>query len=104
MKTNYENSRYECWNETEFKTTRSFENVFFEEKSALINQLNMFKTGEQWYYNMGIPYSLGIALHGPPGTGKTSIIKCIAKMMDRHVIALSLKLIRTKRQLNDFFF
>lgn len=104
MKTNYEDSKYECWNETEFKTTRCFENVFFEEKPALINQLNMFKTGEQWYYDMGIPYSLGIALHGPPGTGKTSVIKCIAKMMDRHVVALSLKLIRTKRQLNDFFF
>jgi len=104
IKTNQDESRYECWNETEFKTTRCFENVFFEEKPALINQLNMFKTSEKWYYDMGIPYSLGIALHGPPGTGKTSVIKCIAKMMDRHVVALSLKLIRTKRQLNNFFF
>jgi DNA replication protein DnaC len=104
MKTNYDDSKYECWDETEFKTTRCFENVFFEEKPALINQLNMFKTSEQWYYDMGIPYSLGIALHGPPGTGKTSVIKCIAKMMDRHVVVLSLKLIRTKRQLNNFFF
>jgi len=53
---------------------------------------------------MGIPYSLGIGLHGPPGTGKTSFFKCLANMTGRHIVILSLKLIKTKRQLDDFFF
>jgi chaperone BCS1 len=53
---------------------------------------------------MGIPYSLGIGLYGPPGTGKTSFFKCLANMTKRHIVILSFKLIKTKRQLDDFFF
>jgi SpoVK/Ycf46/Vps4 family AAA+-type ATPase len=57
-----------------------------------------------WYYEKGIPYSLGIGLYGPPGTGKTSFIKALANYTDRHIIMFSLKLIKTKRQLDNFFF
>ena len=57
-----------------------------------------------WYYKKGIPYTLGFGLHGPPGTGKTSFIKSIAQYTNRHIIILSLKLIKTRRQLQDFFY
>ena len=56
------------------------------------------------YYDKGIPYSLGIGLHGPPGTGKTSFIKALANYTNRHVIIISLKMIKTKNQLEQFFF
>jgi chaperone BCS1 len=58
----------------------------------------------EWYYEKGIPYSLGIGLHGPPGTGKTSFIKALANHTGRHIIVMSLKTIKTKRQLEQFFF
>jgi AAA+ superfamily predicted ATPase len=41
---------------------------------------------------------------GPPGTGKTSLIKAIANYLDCHIIILSLKMVKTKRQLDNFFF
>jgi len=103
-KTKYEDCIQECWDEYEFDTTRKFSNIFFKEKEEVVEKINFFLENKQWYYDMGIPYSLGIGLHGPPGTGKTSFIKCLAEMTGRHIINISLKLIKTRTQLMQFFF
>ena len=79
--------------------------MFFDEKKNILKKINFFINNKQWYIDKGIPYSLGIGLHGPPGTGKTSFIKSLANMFpERHLIVLSFKLIKTKEQLDDFFF
>lgn len=103
-KTKYEEQRYECWSECIFESSKTFDNLFFTGKEDIIYKLNFFINNKEWYYKMGIPYTIGIGLHGPPGTGKTSLIKCVANMLNRHVINLSLKIIKTKRQLDEFFF
>lgn len=105
VKTKYDDSKYECWDETPFSSTRTFGNLFFEGKKELLDQINFFVNNKAWYYEMGNPHSLGIGLSGPPGTGKTSIMKAIANMFpDRQVVEISFKLIKTKRQLQSFFF
>jgi chaperone BCS1 len=53
---------------------------------------------------MGIPYTLGVGIHGPPGTGKTSFFKALANYTGRHIVNLSFKLINKKKQLQDFYF
>lgn len=103
-KTIFENCKLECWGENLFNSVKTFKNTFFDGKEDLLENLNFFLKNKDWYYEKGRPYTLGIALYGPPGTGKTSIIKAIANETKRHIIVLSLKIIKTRTQLINFFF
>jgi chaperone BCS1 len=42
-------------------------------KEDLVRDIQRFKDRKAWYVNLGIPYHRGYLLHGPPGTGKTSL-------------------------------
>tara|TARA_Y100000389_G_scaffold77821_1_gene74591 strand:- start:1243 stop:2877 length:1635 start_codon:yes stop_codon:yes gene_type:complete len=101
----YDNDRIiNKWEECEFKSSRTFENLFFENKCDLINKLDFFKNNRDWYMHEGHPYTLGIGLYGPPGTGKTSIIKCIANRLKRNLIIIPLNKIKTQREFSECYF
>ena len=79
--TNDDGPRLSDWNECLFTSSRSFDNLFFDDKSNLIKKIKFFENNKEWYDKEGHPYTLGLGLYGPPGTGKTSVIKCIANLM-----------------------
>jgi hypothetical protein len=87
-----------------FYTTRTFDNVFFEQRQQVKNHVNFFLTRRDWYEAKGIPYTLGFLFHGSPGTGKTSSVKAIANTARRHIINVQLSEIKTKAQLRHLFF
>jgi SpoVK/Ycf46/Vps4 family AAA+-type ATPase len=102
--TEEDESRLNCWREDIFESARTFNNIFFDGKKELLTKIDYFLQNRNWYYEKGIPYSMGIGLHGPPGTGKTSFIKALANYTNRHIIVMSFKTIKTKGQLEQFFF
>jgi len=92
------------WRETPHETMKSFDNIFFDGKQDALNKIKFFVENKDWYRRNGVPYTLGIALYGEPGTGKTSFAKALAMLLNRHIVSMSLARIKTKKQLNDFYF
>ena len=97
-------STHLVYTKTKFMTTRTFENVFFEQRKQVKDRVQFFLEHRDWYEKKGIPYTLGFMFHGPPGTGKTSSIKAIANAGRRHIINIQLSEIKTKQQLQHLFF
>ena len=93
----------EKWLEVPFQSKRTFDNLFFEKKAELIRKLDFFRDNRDWYDAEGHPYHLGIGLHGPPGTGKTSIIKAMANYLGRHLIVIPLSKIKTQTEFLNVF-
>ena len=87
-----------------FSTTRTFDNVYFEEQPVVKKRVEFFLENRRWYERKGIPYTLGFLFHGEPGTGKTSEIKAIANVARRHPVNIQLSEIKTKTQLRHLFF
>jgi len=87
-----------------FTTNRKFTNLFGEEIDVIRNRVHHFCRNRAWYDEKGIPYTLGLLLSGPPGTGKTSTIKCLANETHRHIISVNLNTDMTKLQLENLFF
>ena len=92
------------WNETVFVSNRTFDNLFFEDKEELLSKIDFFLNNKSWYDERGLPYTLGIGLHGTPGTGKTSFIKALANKTKRDIVILPLKNIKTSTLLKNLFF
>lgn len=92
------------FDEIQFDTSKTFDNMFFGEKERLIQALNNFENKKDRYTRLGIPHTLGLMFHGEPGTGKTSAIKAIAKYTNRHIIMLPMKLINNINKLKSILF
>ncbi len=59
-------------------------------KNQLIVDIDRFKSSEEWYEQMGVPYHRGYLLYGPPGTGKTSLVSGLSSHYNSTVYVLKL--------------
>lgn len=89
---------------TKFTTNKSLNTLYGKSIKTLKTRIDLFKNNSTWYKNNGIPHTLGILLSGPPGTGKSSAIKAIAKELNRHIFNLKLSDNTTQQQLWNLFY
>jgi len=83
---------------------KNFSCLFFKEKQMLLKLLQHFQDKTDKYAIQGYPHKLGLLLHGPPGTGKTSLIKAMAQHTGRSVVSIPLARIETNQELMDIVF
>lgn len=52
--------------------------ALFPEAMAMFKELKHWKNGRMWFAERGVPWKRGYGLIGPPGNGKTSMIRAMA--------------------------
>lgn len=88
----------------ELSSDKTFQSLFFPEKQRLLRILEHFSERTGKYAIKGFPHKLGLLLHGPPGTGKTSLVKAIATHTNRSIISVPLSRMHTNQELMDVMF
>lgn len=85
-------------------TNKSLSNVYGSSLEKVKKRINFFVNNRSWYEQKGVPYTMGILMHGCAGGGKTSTIKSIAKDTNRHIINVKLSEFTTATQLSNLFY
>ena len=88
--------------ESAFHSNKTFDNVFLENKAEILAEIREFSKSvenkgaiEERYKRRGIPFKKTYVLHGPPGCGKSSLIKAFINETGRHCILVRWSLIKT---------
>lgn len=96
------------WQRCMARSPRPFSTVILNEaiKKKLVDDVTDYlePATQRWYSNRGIPYRRGYLLHGPPGTGKSSLSLALAGFFKMRIYIVSLSSITaTEESLGTLF-
>lgn len=84
----------DCWERVDGYVPRLLGSVILRpgEKEHLVQDVEKFRGSWRRYRQLGVPYHRGYLLHGPPGTGKTSLVSALADRFGMGVYLVNLNL------------
>ena len=87
----------------EFHTTSSFDNFFCEEAAIVRADLRHFLDQKAAYQRTGRPWTYTVLNEGPPGVGKTKLVKAIAALTGYTLVVINLAHIKSVQMLYEAF-
>lgn len=87
----------------EFHTTSSFDNFFCEEAAIVKADLRHFLDQKAAYQRTGRPWTYTVLNEGPPGVGKTKLVKAIAALTGYTLVVINLAHIKSVQMLYEAF-
>ncbi|KAJ2982748.1 hypothetical protein NUW58_g6376 [Xylaria curta] len=90
------------WQRCMSRASRPFSTVILNEKTKkeLVDDVTDYlnPATQRWYANRGIPYRRGYLLHGPPGTGKSSLSLALAGFFKMRIYIVSLSSVNANEE------
>jgi len=89
------------WSHVNFEHPSTFETLAMDpkKKKEIVEDLDRFKEGKEYYAEVGKAWKRGYLLYGPPGTGKSSMIAAMANHMNYDVYDLELTAVKENTEL-----
>ncbi|MQM21717.1 hypothetical protein Taro_054761 [Colocasia esculenta] len=84
------------WSHVPFEHPATFETLAMdsERKREIMDDLRMFRKSKDYYARIGKPWKRGYLLHGPPGTGKSTLVAAVANFLEYDVYDLELTAVK----------
>ncbi|CAN7025860.1 unnamed protein product [Brassica rapa subsp. trilocularis] len=89
------------WSSIDFEHPATFDTMAMDpkKKDEIMSDLLAFRDGEEYYKKIGKAWKRGYLLHGPPGTGKSTMIAAMANLMSYSIYDLELTSIENNWEL-----
>ncbi|XP_047083343.1 AAA-ATPase ASD, mitochondrial-like [Lolium rigidum] len=96
---------YDAWSSVKFEHPSTFATLAMDpgRKQQILDDLEMFHDGKDFYASVGKAWKRGYLLFGPPGTGKSTMIAAIANFLHYDVYDLELTAVKSNSELRRLF-
>lgn len=69
-------------------TKKTFDTLYIDNKKEILDLIDKFANNKLYPPSYHLDNKLGLLLHGPPGTGKSGFVSCLANKLQRSILLI----------------